>query len=108
MKTLKFRPSLVETILSGEKTSTWRLFDDKDLQEEDIVEFLNWETGKKFADAKIEKITLSSLGNLTDKDWEGHERFENDEEMYKTYKSYYGKEVDSETELKILKFSLIK
>jgi len=31
MKKLKFEPNLVPKILSGEKTSIWRLFDDKDL-----------------------------------------------------------------------------
>jgi hypothetical protein len=31
MKTLKFKPHLVEQILTGTKTSTWRLFDDKNI-----------------------------------------------------------------------------
>jgi len=31
MKTLKFREKLSKLILSGKKTTTWRLFDDKDL-----------------------------------------------------------------------------
>lgn len=34
-KTLKFTPELSAKILSGEKTSTWRLFDDKNLQKGD-------------------------------------------------------------------------
>jgi hypothetical protein len=31
MKTLKFYDNLIPLILSGEKTSTWRIFDDKNL-----------------------------------------------------------------------------
>ncbi len=31
MKTLKFKPHLVAQILAGTKTSTWRLFDDKNI-----------------------------------------------------------------------------
>jgi len=31
MKTLKFAPDLCAQILAGTKTSTWRLFDDKNL-----------------------------------------------------------------------------
>lgn len=31
MKTIKFTPELSEQIIAGTKTSTWRLFDDKDL-----------------------------------------------------------------------------
>ena len=30
MKILKFAPKLVPLVLSGEKTSTWRMFDEKD------------------------------------------------------------------------------
>ena len=41
MKTLKFEPELAEKILSGEKTTTWRLWDDKALKAGDSVEFIN-------------------------------------------------------------------
>jgi len=44
MKTLKFANNLVSLILSGEKTATWRLFDDKDLTKGDKVLFLDQET----------------------------------------------------------------
>ena len=40
MKTLKFTTQLVEKILSGEKTSTWRLFDDKDFKNGDNLAFI--------------------------------------------------------------------
>ena len=56
MKTLKFRKNLSELILKNEKTSTWRLFDDKDLKEGDIVQFLVWETKEEFANAKIVNV----------------------------------------------------
>ena len=46
MKTLKFASHLVQKILSGEKTSTWRLFDDKDLQVGDGLIFVNKDTGE--------------------------------------------------------------
>ena len=38
MKVLKFREYLVPLVLSGEKDSTWRLFDDKDLSVGDEIE----------------------------------------------------------------------
>ena len=53
MKTLKFRHHLVKEILVGRKTTTWRLFDDKDLSVGDPLELLDWESGKKFAEAEI-------------------------------------------------------
>jgi hypothetical protein len=56
MKTLKFRHQLVEEILTGRKTVTWRLFDDKDLKVGDKIELLYWETKEKFADAEIIEV----------------------------------------------------
>ena len=36
MKTLKFRKELSELILKKEKTTTWRIFDDKDIKQGDV------------------------------------------------------------------------
>ena len=68
MKTLKFAPNLVDKILSGQKTSTWRLFDDKDLQKGDELIFINKETGKEFGTATITSLKIKTLGSLTDAD----------------------------------------
>ncbi len=105
MKTLKFEPHLVQKILKGEKTSTWRLFDDKDLQEKDELIFINKETGEQFGTATITSLKVKTLGTLTDDDWVGHERFENNEEMYAAYKKYYGDKVNPDSEVKILTFT---
>lgn len=48
MKTIKFRPALAKLIIEGKKTTTWRLFDDKNLQVGDVVELVNWETKEVF------------------------------------------------------------
>jgi len=94
MKTLKFRKKLSELILKGEKTTTWRLFDDKDISSGDEVSLMVWETKEEFAKAKIISVIEKPLGELDDDDWSGHERFSSDEEMYKTYEKYYGRKVD--------------
>lgn len=104
MKTLKFKNHLVEKILSGEKTSTWRLFDDKNLQEGDILTFIDKETLEAFGTATITNLRVKKLGTLEDKDWEGHERFDSETDMYSTYRKYYGDGVSPETEVKILSF----
>ena len=44
MKTLKFTPELCGQILTGTKTSTWRLFDDKNLTVGDELTFVNKQT----------------------------------------------------------------
>lgn len=71
MKTLKFKPHLVEQILDGSKTSTWRLFDDKDLQIGDKLEFINKDTLEIFGTAKIKNVIIRTLGTLEDSDWGG-------------------------------------
>lgn len=105
MKTLKFTPELVEKILRGEKSSTFRLFDEKDLSAGDELELINKGTMEPFGTATIDSLFLRTLGTLTDKDWEGHEKFASEEEMYATYRGYYGDKVDPDTEVKIIKFT---
>ena len=107
MKTLKFRDYLVPLVLSGEKTSTWRLFDDKDLQTGDELLFVNKETGKSFAQAIILFTKEKNLGELVDSDFEGYEKFESKEKMYEAYRMYYGDRVTPETVVKIIKFKLL-
>ena len=107
MKTLKFKEKLSNMVLSGEKDVTWRFFDDKDLKEGDLVDFLVWETGDSFAKAKIINVREKKLGNLKPDDFEGHEKFKDENEMYETYKKYYGDRVNSNSIIKIIKFKLI-
>lgn len=106
IKTLKFAPHLVQKILSGEKTSTWRLFDDKDLKVGDELAFVDKATGKGFGRATITSLKVRTLGTLTDEDWQGHERFASEDEMYVAYRSYYGDQVNKDSEVKILTFEL--
>ncbi|MCR4333427.1 MAG: ASCH domain-containing protein [Patescibacteria group bacterium] len=104
MKTLKFAPHLVEKILSGEKTATWRLFDDKDLKEGDELIFINKETGEQFGTATITSLKVTTLGTLTDEDRAGHEKYTSDDEIYASFRKYYGDKVDENSEVKILTF----
>lgn len=105
MKNLKFTPELSKKILSGEKTSTWRLFDDKDLTQGDVLVLLNKETLEAIGTAFITNLYIRTLGTLEESDWFGHERFDSEDEMYATYRKYYGDTVDQNTEVKIISFS---
>jgi hypothetical protein len=107
MKQLKFAHNLVKEILEGRKNVTWRLFDDKNLQIGDKLNFIDSETGEEFAKAEIIEIKEKKLGNIEDVDFEGHEKFENKEEMLKQYQEYYGDRVVFETIVKIIKFKLV-
>jgi len=107
MKTLKFRPELAQLILDGKKTTTWRLFDDKDLQKGDELELVNKATFEPFAHAVIVTTVEKPLKDLTDADWEGHERYASDAEMYAHYRVYYpGEEINPDTSVKIIHFRL--
>lgn len=107
MKTLKFRKELSELILKNEKTTTWRIFDDKGIKEGDIMQFLVWETKEVFANARIINVIEKKFKDLNEQDLEGHEKFASKEEMYTTYSVYYNKVVDENTLVKIIKFELI-
>lgn len=105
MKTIKFAPHLVPLVLSGEKTATWRLFDDKDLQVGDEVECLNKETGERFGGFTITSVREKPLKDIDDSDYDGHERFGSQEEMFAQYQKYYGDQVTLDTPVKMIKFS---
>ena len=108
MKTLKFSPELVELVKNGSKTTTWRIFDDKDLQTGDFVTFIKRPELTPFAEAKITNVVTKPIKNLTDQDKEGHEDVGTQEAMYQTYSKYYNREVNPDTEVKIIKFEVLK
>ena len=107
MKTLKFAHHFVQLILSGEKISTWRLFDDKDLKEGDELLVVDKETGENFAKAEIVSVKEKKLADIEGADYSGHELYKKQERMYEAYRGYYGKEVGPDTIVKIIKFKII-
>lgn len=108
MKTLKFDNELADMILRKGKYSTWRIDDDKNLRAREIVSLIRRPELKEFAHAKILWVKETTFASLTEEDWEGHEKFESDEIMFKTYAGYYKKEIGPDTVLKIVRFELVK
>lgn len=106
MKTVKFTSDLIPLILSGEKTSTWRLFDDKNLQEGDVISLQEFGKDEPFAHAVINRVKQLSFGELTADDMDGHEYYSSSKEMYKIFSGYYKTEVGPDTELKIIYFQV--
>jgi len=106
MKNLKFSSQLIPAILSREKDSTWRLFDDKDLREGDELALIDAGTGQQFAKAVIDSLREKKLGDIGDADFEGHGTFESTEKMYEAFRGYYGDKVSPESIVKIIKFSV--
>lgn len=106
-KRLRFAKDLVPLILSGEKVSTWRLWDDKALAVGDVVDFIEQHSNRHFATAKLTKVIEKRLGALTVEDTQGHEQFESAEKMYETYTRYYGRAADQNTLAKLIWFELM-
>lgn len=108
MKTLKLKPFMKDDLLSGKKTKTWRMFDDKDLNAGDKVEFIDAETKEKWVVARITNVEIKPFGSITDADFDGHNPYPSREIMLETYRGYYGERVTWETPIKMLTFALEK
>ncbi len=65
MKRLKFSEPLPEKILSGQKNTTWRINDDKNIMVNDILSLCH-KDGTEFAKAKVINVRETTLGDLTD------------------------------------------
>ncbi len=107
MKTLKFDDSLASRILSGTKTTTWRMFDEKDLKTGDTVQLVNSDSGMVFGIARITDIFKKQFGDITANDFTGHESYKTVDEMYDTYRGYYGDRINRDTEVKIIHLELV-
>ena len=113
MKTLKFNHDFAQMILQGLKTSTWRLYDDKDLSVDDKIKIIDKvdpntpESWKVIGQGKVNEVVEKRLSDVTPEDMTGHEHFDSKEEMLGTYKQYYGDRVTLETPVKIINFSFL-
>lgn len=113
MKALKLDHQLAELVRSGKKTATWRMYDDKHISVNDRVELIDkvdpqdpssWQT---IGFARIDSVLEKRLGELSDSDIEGHERYDSPEEMVRAFQKFYGPQVTLDTPLKIIRFSLL-
>jgi hypothetical protein len=104
MKTLKFQSRYREAILRGDKTTTWRLFDDKDLAVGDKVELIDKGTMEKIAESKISYIREKKLSEIDESDYARHETSDSPETILRYMKAYYGDRVTLDTLVKIITF----
>lgn len=114
MKTLKLDHDLAESVRKGKKTSTWRLYDDKDIRVNDKVELLdkvdpnNPESWVGIGVARIDVVNEKRLGEINESDAIDHGKFASRAAMLKEFQKYYGPQVTYETPVKIIHFSLEK
>lgn len=109
MKKLKLDHVLAQRVLNGQKTTTWRLFDDKDLAVNDEVllidkvEVNDPNTWRVIGMATIDAVHERRLADVTDEEM-GSEDFSSQEEMLAAYRHYYGPNVSLATPVKIIQF----
>jgi ribonuclease HI len=114
MKKLKLDHKLAELVLKGVKSSTWRLFDDKDLSVNDQVLLVdqvnpdNPETWQNIGIATIDKVTQKRLEDIAETNINGHEGYLSKNTMLDTYQKYYGPGVNWQTPVKIVHFTFSK
>jgi hypothetical protein len=65
------------------------------------------ETKEPFGEAVITRIIEKPLGQLTAADKSGHEMYESDADMYKTYSVYYNTKVGPDTLIKLIWFETL-
>jgi ribonuclease HI len=110
MKKLKLDHNLAQLVLSGKKTSTWRLYDDKDLTVNDQLELVDKvdptrpATWIVIGTARINRIIEKRLGAIQPEDYEGHEVHVSPEERLQVYRGYYGDQVNWDTPVKMVYF----
>lgn len=113
MKTLKLDHELANLVRSGQKKSTWRIFDDKDLRVNDEVELIDKvnpaepETWQVFSIARIDKVVEKRVGDIVYGDFEGHGEVSTPERLVEEFRKYYGPNVTLNTPVKMLHFTLL-
>lgn len=111
MKTLKFDHEFAQQIASGNKTATWRLYDDKDLSVNDqirIIDKVNPSDPSSWVligQGQVREIIEKKLADVTPADMAGHEVFGSKDEMLEVYRRRYGQRVNLDVPVKIVYFN---
>lgn len=110
MKQLKFSHQYAQAIVRGEKTSTFRVNDDKDIVVGDRVQLVDkvdtdhprtWLIPGELVVTAVEDCLLRDLSRAQKM---RAESFDNLEEMIHTFRRFYGEHIDEATLVKIITF----
>ena len=102
---------MAELVVAGKSTSTWRLYDDKDLSIDDDVTLIDKvnpndrSTWRPVGTAHINELIQNRLGDITAADGNNTTDLSKPEKLLKTFQLYYGPQVTLKTPIKIVHFS---
>ncbi len=112
MKALKFSHDIATDIKEGKRSTTWRMYDDKDTHVGDRLELVDKidprdpSTWEHFAIATITQIVEKRLGSVEASDYELETDQMSPEDLLLTFQKYYGPQVTFDTPLRIMTFSV--
>lgn len=112
MKTIKLDHQLAQQVVKGIKTSTWRMYDDKNIAVGDRLGIIdkidpgNPQTWKVVAYATVDQVTEKRLGDVKINENKGHNDYESQDAMLQEFQHYYGPQVDLKTPIKLINFSI--
>lgn len=110
MKVLKLNHAEAEKIVAGERTSTIRLFDDKDIRVNDEIELLDKvdphdrSSWRPIGIAKVTAVLEKLFGQLSIEDLKSESFGLTLRDAEKRLKSYYGEGITTETPIKFIQF----
>ena len=107
MKALKFTPDQIPDIVNKSRFATWRLFDDKQLNVGDKVQFINSENGQVFGSAVIDEIIIKRISDLTESDKMGNEYYKDQASILTALCHYYGSNINPESVIKVIKYTFL-
>lgn len=97
MKKIKFSKELIPLIMNGEKTTTWRINDDKNLMARDILTLTNTDN-VEFARGRIIEVKEKMFMDMNDKERE---------ELRELNENHYNIEINDLTKLKKIRFKIL-
>lgn len=110
MKQLKFEHSYISQIVSGEKTATVRINDDKNIHPGDVIEVIDKvdrndpKTWQLIGAVTVVRVEKGSLRQVAEQYSDISESFDNFDEMVQVFRRFYGDFVDAETVVSVIVF----
>lgn len=112
MKSLKLEHTVAQRVQQGAVTSTWRLYDDKDLSVNDQITLIdkvdpnNPATWRPVGTAHIDSVVQKRLSDLYEEDYVDAGLSDDTSGVLASLRGYYGPQVDLGTPVKIVRFTI--
>jgi len=110
MKLLKVSHKIARLIASGQKNSTWRINDEKNVSVDDEIGIIDKvdpdapDTWTIIGSGRVSQVLQKRLGDIEHGDLGAGEDFVSKADMLKTFRNYYGRDINQHTTVKIITF----